>query len=121
LPINQDLSGDPAAHALRIELSAYEDSALVDSASIDVQILDDPFERRNPLPNPGLLSRIASLSGGQVLADAPSLAAAIKNLTGKTGPPVISSVPLWSRWWLLVPLLVLLTIEWVWRRSLGLA
>jgi len=121
LPITEELAGDSAAHALRIELSAYEDSALVDSASIDVQILDDPFERRNPLPNPELLSRIAALSGGKVLPEAESLAAVIKNLSSKAGPPVIRKVPLWSRWWLLVPLLFLLTIEWVWRRSLGLA
>ena len=121
LPITEDLSGDSAAHALRIELSAYEDFALVDSASIDVQILDDPFERRNPLPNPELLSRIAALSGGKVLPDAESLAALIEHLSSQAGPPVVRQVPIWSQWWLLVPLLLLLTIEWVWRRSLGLA
>ncbi len=121
LPIAEDLSGDITAEALRIELSAYEDFALVDSASIDVQILDDPFERRNPLPNPELLGRIASSSGGEVLSDAQSLAAVIENLSSKAGPPVIRKVPLWSQWWLLVPLLLLLTIEWVWRRSVGLA
>ena len=37
------------------------------------------------------------------------------------GPPEIKAMPAWSRWWLLALLIALLTVEWVWRRRLGLA
>lgn len=121
LPIAESLAGVSAMQSLRIELSAYEDYALVDSTSIDVQILDDPFEGRNPLPDPELLGRMASLSGGRVLGDAASLAEMIEQVPKKVGPEEIRKEPLWSRWWLISLLLVLLTIEWAWRRSVGLA
>ena len=71
LPIADTSTGLSRTQALRIEISAYEDYALVDSTSLDVQILDDPFELQNPLPDRALLRRIASLSGGQVLPDGP--------------------------------------------------
>jgi hypothetical protein len=36
-------------------------------------------------------------------------------------PAPAAGIPLWSRWWLLGLLLGLLTAEWIWRRTLGLA
>jgi uncharacterized membrane protein len=121
LPLVDASSPVVATQAVRIELAAYEDFALIDSTSIDVQILDDPFERRNPLPDRELLGRIASLSGGEVLSDARSLADMLEDLSPVVGPPTVRKVPLWSRWWLLILLLTLLTVEWAWRRALGLA
>ena len=44
---------------LRIELTAYENNTQVDSTSLEVQILDDPSEQQNPLPDHDLLRRIA--------------------------------------------------------------
>jgi len=121
LPISDDPASGSKSQALRIEVSAYEDFALVDSMSTDVQILDDPFEQQNPLPNPELLEQVASLSGGRVLADAESLSAMLGDLSYEAGPPVVKKTPLWSRWWLLGVLLALLTVELCWRRFLGLA
>lgn len=121
LPISESVSTVSASPAIRLEVSASEDATLIDSASIDVQVLDDPLELRNPMPDPQLMSRIASLSGGKVLADAPSLAAVLRELPSKQGPPRIEKTPLWSQWWLLTLLLALLSIEWFWRRWSGLA
>ena len=45
----------------------------------------------------------------------------IERLPRIVGPPEIKKTPAWSGWWLLALLIVLLTIEWVWRRRLGLA
>ena len=56
-----------------------------------------------------------------MFTDAASLAAMLRDLPVQTGPEEIRQVPLWSRWWLLGLLLLLLTSEWVWRRRLGLA
>jgi len=121
LPLSDRLTGGATAEALRIELSAYENDVLIDSTAIDVQVLDDPFEYRNPLPDLALLDRVAALSGGQVFRDADSLAAMMRALPIEVGPDEIRKTPLWSRWWLLGLLLALLTTEWGWRRNLGLA
>jgi hypothetical protein len=106
---------------LRIELTAYEGNTQVDSTALEVQILDDPSEQQNPLPDHDLLRRIAAKSGGKVLQGPKDLASMIDALPRVFGPPEIKKAPLWSRWWLLALLLGLLTVEWVYRRRLGLA
>jgi hypothetical protein len=119
LPIADSLSA--ANQALRIELTAYEDLTQVDSTSLNIQVLDDPFELQNPFPNHELLSRIAAVSGGKVLTDAAELAHELEAIPVKVGPSTTRTTPLWSRWWLLTVLVGLLTAEWIWRRSIGLA
>jgi uncharacterized membrane protein len=119
LPIGEALSA--ATQALRVELTAYEDSTQVDSTSLNVQVLDDPFELQNPFPNHELLSRIAAVSGGKVLTDADALARELAGIPVKVGAPEIRKTPLWSRWPLLALLVGLLSVEWIWRRSVGLA
>lgn len=119
LPIGEGASA--ATQGLRVELTAYEDLTQVDSTSLNMQILDDPFELQNPFPNPELLSHIAAVSGGKVLTSADTLAQELMNLDVKVGPPSTRVTPLWSRWPLLALLAALLTGEWIWRRSIGLA
>jgi hypothetical protein len=121
LPIAKALSAAAATQALRVELTAYEDLTQVDSTSLNVQVLDDPFELQNPFPNHELLSRVASVSGGRVLTDPEALAKELTSLPVKVGPSDIHTTPLWSRWDVLLLLVGLLTAEWVWRRSIGLA
>ena len=63
LPIAEAKSlpaGVTLTQGLRIELTAYENNTQVDSTSLEVQILDDPSEQQNPLPDHDLLRRIAS-------------------------------------------------------------
>ena len=114
-------SGVSLTQGLRIELTAYENNTQVDSTAIDVQVLDDPSEQQNPLPDHALLRRIATESGGKVLQNSTDLAAMLGRLPAAIGPPEIKSMPAWSRPWLLTVLITLLTIEWAWRRWLGLA
>jgi hypothetical protein len=114
-------SGVTLTQGLRIELTAYENNTQVDSTALEVQVLDDPSEQQNPLPDHDLLRTLADRSGGSVLAGAPDLSAMIGRLPHFVGPPDIKRVPAWSRWWLLSILIGLLTVEWVWRRRLGLA
>jgi hypothetical protein len=45
----------------------------------------------------------------------------IDRLPRVTGPPDIKKIPAWSGWPLISALIVLLTIEWIWRRRVGLA
>jgi hypothetical protein len=88
---------------------------------LEIQIIDDPSEQQNPLPDHDLLRRIADQTVGRVLNGATDLSAMIKRLPRVTGPPEVKKTPAWSVWSLLVLLLALLTLEWIWRRSIGLA
>jgi uncharacterized membrane protein len=114
-------TGVTLTQGLRIELTAYENNTQVDSTALEVQVLDDPSEQQNPLPDHDLLRRVAAQSGGTVLGGSKDLAAMVEHLPRIIGAPEIKKVPVWSRWWLLSLLIVLLTIEWVWRRRIGLA
>jgi uncharacterized membrane protein len=113
--------GAAPVHALRIEATAYEDFTQVDSTSVDMQILNDPDELQTPLPNHPVLHKLANITGGDVLPDAEALAAKIRDLPFRQGPPVVTRVPIWSKSWLLILLLAALTSEWAWRRLMGLA
>jgi uncharacterized membrane protein len=124
LPIAEARSlpaASPLTRGLRIELTAYEGSTQVDSTALDLQILEDPSEQQNPLPDHELLQKIASWSGGKVLSGPSDLAAALARIPVVAGPPEIRRMPAWSRWWLLLLLITLLSVEWVQRRWLGLA
>lgn len=130
LQIAERLRSGTDNQGLRIELTAYENTSQsagggpgtqVDSTSLEVQIIDDPFEQQNPFPNHDLLARVASLSGGTVLRSPAQLAGIIDELPISRGPPVVRKAPLWSNWWLLGTLIALLSVEWFRRRSLGLA
>jgi hypothetical protein len=124
LPIAEAKSlsaGVTLTQGLRIELTAYENNTQVDSTALEVQVIDDPSEQQNPLPDHDLMRTIANQSGGLVLKDANDLAAMIGRLPRPVGPSEIRTTPVWSQWWLLGTLLGLLTVEWIWRRRVGLA
>ena len=121
LPLAEALSSGASSQSLRVELTAYEDYTQIDSTSLDIQVLHDPFEQQNPFPNHELLARLAQSSGGRVLRSADDLAALLRDAPFDVGPPIIRRVPIWSNAWVLGLLLGLLTVEWCWRRKLGLA
>lgn len=121
LPVADALTVGSASQSLRVELTAMEEFTQVDSTSLDIQILHDPFEQQNPFPNHELLASIAKHSGGQVINDSTQLAEVLRDVPMKVGTPVIKKTPLWSTWLLWTWLLGLLSIEWIWRRVAGLA
>lgn len=115
------LASGASSQSLRIELTAYEDATQVDSTCLEIQILHDPFEQQNPFPDHETLRRVASASGGKVLKSADDLAKVLEDVPRSVGPPVVKRSPLWSNSWVLLLLLGLFTVEWSWRRRLGLA
>jgi uncharacterized membrane protein len=121
IPIADALTVGSARQSLRIELTALDEYTQVDSTSVDIQILHDPFEQQNPFPNHELLAAIAKRSGGRVIHTPAELAEVMTEVPIEMGAPVVSQTPLWSNWWLWITLLGLLTVEWLYRRSLGLA
>ena len=96
-------------------------SPQIDSSSRDVQVLSDPHEQQNPLPNREFLAALARATGGTEFTDAGALAAALAKLAIAEGPETVRRTPLWSHEWLLGILLGLLAAEWFLRRWLGLA
>jgi uncharacterized membrane protein len=121
LPLVESLARGSAGQAFKLELTAYEGQTQIDSSSLDVQVLSDPHEQQNPLPNREFLSALARSTGGREFTDAKALAEALTELPINAGPETVRRTPLWSREWVLGALLALLAVEWFWRRWLGLA
>jgi uncharacterized membrane protein len=121
LPLVEALANGSGGQAFRLELTAYEGQTQIDSGSLDVQVLSDPHEHQNPLPNREFLAALARGTGGREITDANALADALTELPIAEGPSVVRRTPLWSRAWILGGLLGLLAAEWFWRRWLGLA
>jgi len=121
LPLADMLASGTSSQSMRVELTAYEDFTQVDSTSLDIQVLHDPFEQQNPFPNHDLLKRLAVSSGGRVLRAPEQLAEILMDVETDVGPPIVKRSPMWSNIWVLVLILGLLTVEWCWRRTLGLA
>ena len=121
LPLVEALAGGSAGQAFKVELTAYEGATQIDSCSLDVQVLGDPREQQNPLPNREFLAALARSTGGREFADAASLADALRDIAVADAPQAVRRTPLWSREWLLGGLLTLLGVEWFLRRWLGLA
>ena len=114
----------------RVELTAFEGEepddpfmhgTQVDSTSLEVRVLSDPFELRNPLPNHDLLRRVASVSGGRVIENSEQLAEVLRGRSVTRESPLESRQPAWDRWWWLAGLIGLLSVDWVSRRLLGMA
>ena len=121
LPIVEALATGLGGQAFKLELTAYEGQTQIDSGSLDVQILSDPHEQQNPLPNREFLAALARETGGREITDANTLAEVLSELPITEGPATVRHSPLWSRGWILGGLLALLAAEWFWRRWLGLA
>jgi hypothetical protein len=121
LPLVESLAAGSAGQAFKLELTAYEGQTQIDSSSLDVQVLSDPHEQQNPLPNREFLSGLAQATGGREFTDAASLADTLAGLSVAEGEQTVRRTPLWSREWLLGGLLTLLAAEWFLRRWLGLA
>jgi len=121
LPLVEALANGSAGQAFKLELTAYEGQTQIDSGSLDVQILSDPHEQQNPLPNREFLAALAGATGGREIGDAEALAEVLMKLPIAESQPTIRHTPLWSREWVLGGLLALLATEWFWRRWLGLA
>jgi uncharacterized membrane protein len=121
LPLVEALANGAAGQAFKLELTAYEGQTQIDSGSLDVQILSDPHEQQNPLPNREFLAALARATGGREIADANALADILTELPIPEGQSMVRHTPLWSRGWALGGLLALLAAEWFWRRWLGLA
>jgi uncharacterized membrane protein len=121
LPLTETLAAGGQGVAFKLELTASEGQTQIDSCSLDVQVLGDPQEQQNPLPNREFLAAFARTTGGREFSDGASLAAVLTDLSVAEGPQTVRRTPMWSREWLLGTLIGVLAVEWFLRRWLGVA
>ncbi|HEY3322705.1 MAG TPA: glutamine amidotransferase [Planctomycetota bacterium] len=95
---------------------------ILDSDSVDVQVIAPDLEHDNPKANLALLRRIASITGGMYF-DAEhagdAFAALLKRQAGYS-KTITEATDLWNRPWMLALFVSLLTAEWLIRRRCGL-
>src|SRR5439155_1744224 len=70
LPLTETLAAGGQGLTFKLELTAYEGQTQIDSCSLDVQVLGDPQEQQNPLPNREFLAAFARTTGGREITDA---------------------------------------------------
>jgi len=108
-------------HPLVVDVTAYDGDTVAASSSIQLQVIDDPAEFRDPRPDSAQLKRLAQAASGRVIQTSAELAALLEKHPEASVRTVVTQSPLWDSplLWLLV--LGLLVSEWILRRFKGLA
>ncbi len=114
-------SNAPNLHAATVEVVAMDGERTVSRASLDVQVLDDSDEFRDPRPDATRLASIASNSGGSIIKGPDDLANLLQDSTEGVDRVVTTRSPLWDTPALMGLLFTLLVAEWTIRRWKGLA
>jgi hypothetical protein len=105
---------------MRLDLLAFDGEQSVAQTAIDLQLLDDPAEFRDPRPDHDRLAQLARSSGGQILKSPEALADLVSRGARAGDRLLVSRQPLWDRSWVWLLLLTLLATEWIVRRLRGL-
>jgi uncharacterized membrane protein len=104
-----------------LDVAAFDGEETVARSSLELQLIDDPAEFRDPRPNAPLLEGLAAAAGGSVIHSANDLS----SLLGRHGDATVKSIvvrqPLWDTPLLWLLFFGLLCGEWLARRAMGLA
>ncbi len=114
-------SAGSTIHQFVLEVAALDGEREVARTSLDLQVIDDPAEFRDPRPDPSLLRAIARETAGRVLNNPAELAAALASHPLASDRSVVTRWPIWDNPLLWMLLLGLLSAEWILRRLKGLA
>jgi len=108
-------------HKLMVDVSAFDGEKAVATSTVEVQLIDDPAEFRDPRPNRALLEGLASSTGGSVIRTPAELSNLLGRHKDATVQTIVTRSPVWDNpfFWLLF--LSLLSAEWILRRVKGLA
>jgi uncharacterized membrane protein len=108
-------------HKLVVEVAALDGEERVSGSRLDLQVIDDPAEFRDPRPDPAALVRLAQATGGTVIRSGEELSSLLARHKEATIRTVVTRWPLWDTPLIWLALLGLLSAEWVVRRLKGLA
>ncbi len=103
-----------------LRVVVHDGETVVTQSDLDVQIMDDSPEYRDPRPDSALLEQIATGSNGRVLQNANDLANLLRSYHAGQSEVVVSKSPAWDKPALWMLLVGLLTTEWIVRRLKGL-
>ncbi len=104
-----------------VEIVAYEGDRPIARSKLDVQILDDSDEYRDPRPDAARLVALARATGGRVLNGSDDMVTLLEQSTEAVDKIVTTRAPLWDSPRVLALVFTLLAAEWIIRRGKGLA
>ena len=108
-------------HPLVVDVTAHDGDSVVATSSIQLQVIDDPAEFRDPRPDSAQLERLAQAAAGRVIHTPLELAALLTKHPDASVRTVVMRWPLWDSPLLWLLFLGLLVSEWILRRLKGLA
>jgi uncharacterized membrane protein len=108
-------------HKMVLEVAALDGQEQVAGSRLELQVIDDPAEFRDPRPDPSVLVRLAQATGGRVIRSGEELSSLLARHQEASTRTVVTRSPLWDTPLLWLTLLGLLSAEWVVRRLRGLA
>jgi hypothetical protein len=113
-------SAGSTLHKFILDVAALEGDRLVAHSSVDLQVIDDPAEFRDPRPDRAALLELARNTGGTVIESPAALAAALGRHPDASVRKFVTRWPLWDHPLLWFLLLGFLSTEWILRRKKGL-
>jgi len=108
-------------HQFVLEVAALAGDREVARSSLELQVIDDPVEFRDPRPDPSRLHEIARETAGRVLQNPAALAAALASHPEASVRRVVTRWPVWDNPLLWTLFISLLSTEWLVRRLKRLA
>ena len=108
-------------HKMVLEVAALDGEERVAGSRLELQVIDDPAEFRDPRPDPSALVRLAQATGGGVIRSGEELSSLLARHQEASIRTVVTRWPLWDTPLVWLALLGLLSAEWVVRRLKGLA
>jgi uncharacterized membrane protein len=108
-------------HKMVLEVAALDGEERVAGSRLELQVIDDPAEFRDPRPDRSALVRLAQATGGCVIRSGEELSSLLARNQEASIRTVVTRWPLWDTPLLWLTLLGLLSAEWVVRRLKGLA
>jgi uncharacterized membrane protein len=108
-------------HRLALNVHSLDGDREVARTSLELQVIDDPAEFRDPRPDPAKLHTIARDTSARVLRNPADLAAAIAAHPKASVRKVVTRWPVWDSLALWTLLIGVLSAEWIVRRLKGLA
>ncbi len=122
-PLVNQVVDDPGTtlHKMAVDVAAFDGESMVAKSTVELQMIDDPAEFRDPRPNPTLLQTLARSTGGSVIQSPEQLSQILGQHKDASVQTIVTRWPMWDTPLLWLLLLSLLSAEWVLRRIKGLA
>jgi hypothetical protein len=104
-----------------LDVAAFDGARMATKSTVELQLIDDPAEFRDPRPNPSLLHELAQATGGSVIQSPEQLSQMLGRHKDASVQTIVTRWPMWDTPLLWLLFLGLLSADWVLRRIKGLA